>query len=144
LRRQFHEEDCRGGEGGEAGVMRELDHLSIRGDWKDRRDRPLIVPGELLSVYQPSIGAQATLAWLHLAYRPQEVRALADPIVELQNRQGLTREEGRTALARLMEVRLLEPAPEGGFVLRDPATRGRLASSPQGLAPLRREPLPEG
>lgn len=99
----------------------------VRMDWKGRYDRPLIVPGELFTIYQPAIGGDATLAWLNLAYALQDVGVILDPVEELRQRQKLSREAAIAALERLEEAGLLDPTPEGGLILREPVVRGRLA-----------------
>lgn len=99
----------------------------VRTDWRDRRDRPLVVPGELFTLYQPVIGPEATLAWLNLAYALQEVGVVPDPLRELYVRQGLSPDAAVRALARLEEAGLLDVSPDGSFVLREPAPRGQAA-----------------
>lgn len=99
----------------------------VRTDWRDRRDRPLVVPGELFTLYQPVVGPEATLAWLNLAYALQEVGVIPDPVRELHVRQGLSRDAAARALARLEEAGLLDVAADGSFVLREPAPRGQAA-----------------
>lgn len=80
----------------------------------------LSVPGDLLTVYQPVIGYQAVMLWIHLKYHAmcQQV-FLPDTLYE----SGFSQEDIEAAFDRLTVFGLVSETEEGAMVVHEPLVR---------------------
>lgn len=88
----------------------------------DGRQAPVVaIPGELLTVYQPRLGPQATLLWINLRALTQAGRTVTDLEAELAPLLALPPAAVREAFSALLAAGLLEARPDGAFALVNPA-----------------------
>jgi DnaD/phage-associated family protein len=92
-----------------------------------RRPLPLRVPGEIFDVYQPLMGAQATLLWLNMRWL--EHAQISGEIEEaLQARLDLPFAQLAEPLDELMRFGLLEIGTGGEYILHEPLSAEAFAA----------------
>jgi DnaD/phage-associated family protein len=95
-----------------------------------KRPPPLAIPGEVFTVYQPRIGALATLLWLNALWLA-ESGTEGDIELLLQQRLGLSFPQLMAAMDTLMEYELLEIAGDTGeYVVHEPLPATAAALKP--------------